>query len=62
MLLRAGCMNELAQLVPGANPVQAASATIAPLISTVTSNFIGRAKSLTEQLALLLCSSEFQRR
>ena len=62
MLMRADWANSLAGSVAGITPAQAASASVAPLLSQRTASFLAGISPAEEQFALLFCSPEFQRR
>jgi uncharacterized protein (DUF1800 family) len=62
MFLRANFMNELVAKMATVNPQQAMAASVGPLMSSRTGSFLGGLKTPREELTLLFCSSEFQRR
>jgi uncharacterized protein (DUF1800 family) len=62
MLMRADWANGFAGTIAGITPTQAASASVAPLLSQRTASVLAGISSPQEQFALLFCSPEFQRR
>jgi len=62
MLLRADCANWFSPLITNVTPRQAMHASVVPFLSTSTVALLDAIDSPTDELALLFCSSEFQRR
>jgi uncharacterized protein (DUF1800 family) len=62
MLLRADCANWFAPSVTQVTPKQVIEASVAPFLSTGTLAMLDAVETPAEELALLFCSSEFQRR
>ena len=61
-LLRARFANQLAHYLPGVSPAQALAASLGPLATSSTASAVGAVSNQQEQLTLLFCSPEFQRR
>jgi uncharacterized protein (DUF1800 family) len=61
-LLRARWANQLAQQLPGGLATTGLAASLGPLVSSRTASFLRGITDPKEQLALLFCSPEFQRR
>ncbi len=62
MLLRADCIGWLCNAMPALTPSVVASNALGPLLSANTAAVVAGAGSIHDQLTVLLCSPEFQRR
>jgi uncharacterized protein (DUF1800 family) len=62
MLQRADCANWFASTVSWLTPTEVTEASVVPFLSTNTLALLNAVETPAEELALLFCSSEFQRR
>lgn len=62
MALRADCLSALCRAMPSVTPAAVASCALGPLLSSNTAAVVGGSGSVHDQLTVLFCSPEFQRR